>query len=461
MSAPAAALHNPLRSFSETKLLRKGTLLSHLIGLCLFVYLFMDRIFFVEIPFTKYIDIPLRIVALWLLLDRFGRRKRVTIGVWDYLFFGFVAIYGLALMYADAFMVRQGGFQNYLTWISDIGSPFLFFLVVREAHTRIGFSYEILLGWVLALLSAAAVLGIFQAANLLGIREMSADLYHWAHFEAQMQGPSQAWQAKGPTAHANSMAFYMVMGIAFLPAIIRYPRLRPWAFAACGLFLIATFATYSRVGMLAVFSVLVGFALFYLIRKKYRVALSLVIALSTLAVVGIAIVFAFDVERFRVVLESEGSVRNVQTERAGFRVRQDAMQKSITLGSKYPVFGLGATSAGLNNLRFITKNAYSFNTILTGLYTYVFVMYGMFGVVFIGGVLFVFLSYLWRKDVPEPFAATAFAVFIAVAVMGIAENSLFLPYVTGLIHIAAAMVLSNTVKVARPVHALRPQQAKA
>lgn len=445
MSLPGVVL-SPLLRHAADRVRLRGLVLTHLIGFSIFFYLFADRIWLGKLPYTSLIDLPIRLIAIWMILDRRGRLGRVRLSTWDWLNLGFVIAYGLALVLADVFLVRNVGFMGYVGWALEIAGPYLLFVIVREASLRRGFKLEVLLGWALAAFGIAAMLGLTQAANVLGMRQISATLYNWVIFDMRILGPSAEWQARGPMPHANSMAFLMALGLALVPMMFRFPSLKPWAIGAAPFMVAATFATYSRMGALAILALMAGMVVFSIIRSNGRAATAWGLSLATVLILGVSVIYAFDVKRFRAVIEGEGMVRNVKEEFGGWRMRSEGMQKALALGAEHPVFGLGATGAGTNRPDLVVRNAYSFSTVLTGLYGYVFVQYGFVGLMYITGSLLFFLWFVGRRDVPEGVAASAVAVGIVTAMFGISENSLFLSYVAGIIHLAAALALISVRK---------------
>lgn len=439
MSAALPWAELPFRRMAEARAQARGRWLTHLVGLCIVAYLFLDRIWLGHLPYTGVTDVPIRLVAIWLLLDRTGRIGRVKLNLWDALHIGFIASYGLALIFADAFLVRRAGLFSFVEWAADFAGPYLLFVIVREGTLRKGFRLEGVVAWTLAALAAAGVLGLLQAANIGPFREWSSLLYHWRHFDYRIAGPSAEWQARGPTPHANSLAFLMVLGLALVPAALRYPGIRPWAWASAAVFLAAAAATYSRMGALGSLAVMATFAGVYAWRRTWRMGAVWGLVLAAVGLSGLAAVYAFDVQRFKAVLEGEGRVKNTKEEFGGWYARKQGMRQALDLGLEHPVFGLGATGAGSNRMDVIVRNSYSFSAVLTGLYAYALVQYGLFGLLYVVGSL-AFLAWLATlRALPAHTSASAAGVAMAVACFGISENSLFLAYAVGVIHVAAAL----------------------
>lgn len=439
MMTAAGLARSPFRDLSATRAIRRGLLISHLIGFSLFVTIFFDRIWSRSLPYTQLVDVPIRLLAIFMLLDRTGRNARVRLNIWDALQISFVALYGVALVAADSFLVRNSGLVNYVEWILDFGNPYLIFLLVREGALRKGFRLDVVLAWTVGTLAAAGLLGIMQAADVLGVREMSANLYRWAHYDLKIVGPSAEWQARGPMPHANSLAFLMVLGFAMVPALARYPLMRIWAYAAGVVFVAATVATYSRMGLLCLIVLMVGFAIFALSVRKIGAATGWLVGVAAFVVLGVSLAYVFEVKRFTAAFEGEGVVKNNREELGGWRVREEGMRKAIQLGSEYPLFGLGATGAGTNRPDVLVRSEYSFGTILTGLYTYAFIQFGAVGLLYVAGCLGYFLSFIARRGPPDALRCSLFAVGLATACFGISENSLFLPYAVNILQLIAAV----------------------
>src|SRR4051812_30023946 len=106
----------------------RGALLAHLIGACFFITMLIARTLPQQILSTRILDWPIRMVGIWLLIDRFGRSKRTKISPWDWTHLAFVALYGFALVYAELFMIRDTGLMNYIQWINETLNGYIYFL---------------------------------------------------------------------------------------------------------------------------------------------------------------------------------------------------------------------------------------------------------------------------------------------------------------------------------------------
>src|SRR2546423_7016594 len=183
----------------------RGALLAHLIGASFFCALILSRAFPHEILLTKLMDWPIRLVGIWLIMDRFGRYRHAKPVGWDWAHLLFVGGYGIALVYAELFMTRDTGFINYIQWMNQTLNAYIYFLVVREGLTRRGFRPDILIRWVLATFFVACCIAITQARDFAGMRVHIDNWYHQAQAEYHLEGPSAPWQARAPAVHANSL----------------------------------------------------------------------------------------------------------------------------------------------------------------------------------------------------------------------------------------------------------------
>lgn len=403
----------------------RGLILSHAIGACLLITFLFDRVIRMDLPFTRPIDVPFYIVGLWLILDRRGRLGTVRISFIDYLYLGFVAFQAFSFVYADLMMVRFMGFRNYLDLSALELKPYLYFVLVREAMNRRGFSPKIMIYWLLAALSASALMGILQSRDLLGVRSWSYNFYHQYLDEVRMHGPSKPWQAKGATPHANTMAHTMWLGLAVIVGLGWGRKLKPWEIAAGVVMMAALVATYSRSGVIAIAGMAVALVLFQFIRKHYRAAFLTLFATSALAVLGIAGVYAFNVERLKPIIEGEGSVSSPE-KLGSFRIRVRKAFEAIRLGMKSPIFGVAPVGSLINNQNAVTFNNYAFEGKLDNSYTLSWVNYGMAGVALLLGFLWALFRTVVIRWGRSPFAVTAFLMGAGYAIHFNTENLLFI-----------------------------------
>ncbi len=425
----ARSTARPFRALASISTGRKGLILGHAIGMSAAFYLAADRVLKLSanLPFTAVIEIPIRLVAIWLLLDLFGRERRTRFGLWDYSYMSFVALYGLGVIYADVMMWRQTGFLNYVDWVLGTLSPFLFFVVVREACLRRGFRADVMIWWILGTLVFCALLGLCQALDLFGLRIWSAFVWNWQFHDALLQGPSAYYQARGTTAHANAHALYMVLGFCVAPVLGHWPKYRKYIVPLMVIFIIGAYSTYSRMGMLAIFTCITGAGLFLLVRRSVRAGFAVLGTVGALATIFVVLVFSMDVQRYKVPLQGEGVVRGSRANIISYDLRWKASMAAIDVGSKYPIFGVAAVGGAVNELRVISANAYSFDIVLNSLLPYTFATHGIVGLLFAFGL---FLA-LFRTAVLETkilfLDASLFMLGVCLLTGGVSENTLFLP----------------------------------
>lgn len=417
---------NPLSLLNSHAEVR-GYWLSHLIGICFVIPFVFDRIVQGEIFYTRLVDIPIRLVAVWLILDRVGRRGRVHITLWDYLHLGFAGMYGLALIYADLYMQRDSGLNNYLTWVSNNFSPYFYFLIAREGTLRRGFKPYVVVQWMLSTLLFSCVVALTQSLNILGLRHFVDDMVHQRQAEATMEGPSQAWQARGLFVHANNMAIMMIMGLALLFSAGYYKRFGIFEWI-CGVMFVGTlFATYSRTGIVSVVVLALGVISLLFVQRKTRIAFVSLFALGSLMFAFVTAVFVFDIKRYQIFVKGEGVVRK-EADRGmyGWYARQESLRKAINLGMKYPFTGVNSATSALNRQNIIQRSAYTFEGLLLNVYGYAFVSYGVVGLLYLFGALFALivpnLKYIRTRHV---FSSGAILCGLAIAITGMSENTLF------------------------------------
>lgn len=401
----------------------RGLILSHAMGVALFVPMLLNRVFRFDLGYFFPVDVPILAIGTWLILERRGRLGSIRIGLVDYLYLGFVALQAFSFVYADTWMMRFTGFQNYLESSVTYLRPYLYYLIVRESLNRRGFRPEIMLYWLLAAWTASALIGLMQARNLFGVREWSYRFYNQYAEERTMVGPSQPWQAKGAMPHANSLAHTMWLGLAIVVGFAWHRRLK-WFELACGVILFAALiATYSRSGVIVVVAMAAALVVFMFVRKRYWQATVGLVLSGLLLILGIMGVYAFNVERFKPIIEGEGAVQGSKL--GTFYGRMENARRAIVTGSKSPVFGVAPVGTLINNINMVVHNEYSFEGKLDNDYTLTWVNYGFIGILF----LIVWLVILWRPIIPQfgqsSFAVTTFLMGTGYLVHFVSENLIF------------------------------------
>src|SRR3569832_1878922 len=162
-----------LRTYLPSLEDRKGLILSHLMGFALFSE-FALNFFRVSIQQTPITSIPIRLIALWLIIYRTNRTGRLRLGYWDYLIFGFVILSTIGtLVTATTNPLVPIEFEDVRRFVGVILGAYLYFLVGREALQRRGFRPDIVIKWLLAAFAWSAFIGVLQALNLFGARNWS------------------------------------------------------------------------------------------------------------------------------------------------------------------------------------------------------------------------------------------------------------------------------------------------
>lgn len=449
MSATVASgntIHPMLSGLRQAEI--RGKVLSHLIGASFFIMMIFDRIITFAIPYNRLIELPLRLVVIWLLIDRIGRRGRIKVTAWDYLHLGFAAAFGAALVYADLFMVRETGLINYITWLMANFQAYLFFLVVREASIRRGFRPYVIIQWVIAAIVVACLAALWQATNIAGGRAFINDLVNQRLAEAKMEGPSAPWQARGLFVHANAMAIIIIMGIPLLFSAADYRRPKLWEIGAAAIMLITLFATFSRTGIVSLFVLAVMVAAIYFIRRRYRTTFLLLATIVGLGFAFITIATITGAERYSVFTQGASRIKNdPQRGLVGVYLREQTIRRGLPIAEKFPFTGVAPATTAINNERILYKSAYSFEGQLLNVYAYSFIMYGAIGVAFLLGVLGLTLGQIKYLRSTYAFASGAVLCGIAIAVTGVSENTAFQPTHMAIVNIIMALALTKVKRV--------------
>ncbi|HEY3781639.1 MAG TPA: O-antigen ligase family protein [Fimbriimonadaceae bacterium] len=417
---------DPTSRLSHSK--GRGAILSHLIGLSFFGSFLLEPAFPKEILFTKPFDWPIRLIALWLLLNRFGKQKTLKFSPWDITHLLFVAGFGFALIYAELFMVRDTGLINYVKWMNTFFNGYLYFLVVREGLSRRGFDSYVLVRWMVATFFVICLVALAQAKDFAGTRVYIDTFYHQQEIEAHMQGPSAPWQARAPASHANSLVIMLLCGLPLFIALWDMAKFKWFDWVTLLLVLVTIFMTYSRIGVIALAAT--GFAVIALlsVRRDYKKAATAAFVVATIIVGFAIIVTSFDVGRFKVLFESSAQASLSQAgkqDTSGWRLRQESLKRSIELGENNPVFGVMAASGANNQSNALVKNSFTYQGLLLNVYAFAFVSYGLLGLAFIFMVLWLLLSQVRFARTRQVFAGAAFVLAITLMAAGIAENDLF------------------------------------
>lgn len=438
----------------------RGVALSHLIGFAIAIQFLLDRAVSFSLPYNRFVDLPIRLILVWLILDRVGRKGRFKLTGWDVFQLFFVGAHGVASIYADLYMSRDTGLFNFFEWGLQIVQPYFYFIAVREGLLRKGFRPDILLNWIIGVISVACVIAMLQALNPVGMRHTIDTFYHQREAEMLMEGPSAPWQARGVTAHANAMAMLILVGFIAVIASASYRKWGWFELLASGLMLVTLFATYSRTGIATMVALSLAFILSLFFQKKYREGFIGLGVISMLLVVFLVSVEAFNIQRYQVFTKGVGVVRNEGNRGLwGLYQRQKVLSDSVRLMEKFPITGVSAASAALNKQRIIIRSAYNVEGLLLNVYGYSFVSYGMYGIVYLCGLLGTCLYQLRFARGNRAFAGAAFFAGVVLLVSGISENTLFTLQIMVIVNCVMALALTKLQKVrderADPLAALK------
>ncbi len=425
----------------------RGAALSHLIGLCFFLSILLGPALLSNIIYVNPFDWPIRIVGLWLIIDRVGKRRHTKLAAWDWAHLFLLAGYGCALIYAELFMIRDTGLMNYVGWMNVTLNGYLYFVVTREGLTRRGFKPHVLIRWFLFTLVVACGLALLQSRDLGGARHLIDGFYHQAEIEQHMEGPSEAWQARAPTTHANSLAMLLLCGLPLLLALSDLKKFR-WFDWGVGLLIVVTsILTYSRIGIISLASIGLALIAVWSYRREYAKAAAAIFSLVACVVLFAAVVVAFDISRFKVLVEKQNPVSGFGSQdTSGWKARQLSLQRSIVRAERYPFTGLKAASSALNQETVLVVNPYTYQGLLLNVYVYCFVSYGFIGLAYLAAILWLTVSQIRNARGRLAFASTAFVLGIAMMVFGIAENVVFYDGAMYSVNIVMAMCVMGVAK---------------
>lgn len=422
----------------------RGLVLSHLIGLAILLQFVLERAVTFELPYNRLVDIPIRLIIVWLMLDRIGRIGRVKVSGWDWLHLFFISAYGFASVYADLFMSRDTGVLGYISWSIQFIQPYFYFLAVREGLNRRGFRIDIVLRWIIFTVAVCCAVALLQALDVANMRYHIDEFYQQRKAESQMEGPSAPWQARGVAPHANSMAMVILFGIVALVAYVNQRKLGVFEVLAGALFMGTLFATYSRTGIVTIGLMGGAFVMLLVLQQRYRAAFLVMFGLVGLLFAFMTAVFAFNIERYQVFVKGVGVVKKEPSRGLyGVYARQESFNKAIELGSKFPLTGVSPASSLLNRQRVVTSSPYAFDGLVLNVFAYAFVQFGVYGLVYLFGTLGICLGFIRYARTKQVFSASAFFAGVVILATGITENSLFTLAPMIIVNVVMAAALSK------------------
>jgi hypothetical protein len=441
MSAIAAFLSSErVRTISKSPDERKGLILSHLLGLCLFsefVFSFIKA----EIPLTPVLQVPIRLVGLWLLIDRNWRVARFRFSTWDYLILGFVTLTGIGVLVTAATSPELPvALEDYRRFLGVYLGMYLYYLVMKEGLNRKGFRPDIAINWLLAGLAFSALLGLAQAINIPHVRD-------WAlrHYKLERDTMNSDYisstQASGTAASWNHMSFEMLVAfaLAFAPSFRRKPH--KWEIALGILFMAAFVATQSRGGLIAFAACAIGAVIFFWWNHKPKKALVIGAFVGAAVFIWGFSVFALHIERFTRTIQGEKVRSSVYLNSIDIRVARQ--MEALRIGMKRPFFGTGPNSILFpgDSPRVMMFSDSSLMGAIDGQYFLAFAQFGLVGTALVLAMFGYLMSFVRRSVAYRPYAFALFLIGIAVTTHGLVE---FLLYARAWVIIHAVVALASS-----------------
>lgn len=436
--------------------LGRGRMLAHCIGFSFFWYLVIDLLADrISLPYVRLNEVPILATCVFLLLDRPSHRRRYRIGIWEIVFLSFVAFYGMGLIYAELFMVRESGVINYVDWSRTIVTPLAFFIAIIEANNREHFNMKVLIYWLAGTIGIIAFSGLLQASNIGGARNFFKNLYEWNKIDARLIGPSADYQARGVSAHANGHAQLMSMGLAVAAYLYAISSKKWMVVGFTGMVMLSLFFTYSRGGILAMLLMIAGICFFFATRRKWIKSGMVAGGLAGAIIVFLALVYAFDIKRYKEPLEGR-SVARANMSISSWYDRIDTNNRMSEMFRRFPVFGASPAGAGLNRPGVLSYNYYTAEGVTGTAYYQMPASFGAGGLVFMIIILAVPFVPLLVKFPRDDIALGSVMIGCALVVFCASENILTSPFsmvavnaIMG-IHVAVNQRRGESLVVARP-----------
>ncbi len=412
-----------LRTFLPSIEERKGFWLSHLFGFALFNEFALNFIK-LSLPYFPVTSIPIRAAAVWLMLDRTGRIGRLRMAMWDYIILGFVVLTAIGCVYTSATNAAvQPTSEDFKRFASTFFNYYIYYVVAKEALNRRGFRPDIAIKWLLAGLAWSALVGVMQALNLFGARSWSLIYANsnltWIRDASDTTSDVGVGYASGTAPWWNSMALEMLVAfaLAFGPTFIRKPKPYEWALGA--LFMGAFIATQSRGGLIAFGACGIATFFWYVVHRKYGMAMTIGVVFTTGVALWVFAVFALKIEKFTSTLGGE-KVRGSQYSDS-IEGRFVAQKKLFEIGMRQPIFGVGPTFGRA------TLSTWSPYTVRAADTTYgiMFAEFGLVGLIFIAMIVGYGCGFIRRDLAYRPYAFAAFFIAVAFAVHGYVEFLLY------------------------------------
>lgn len=421
---------------------RKGIILSHLLGAIIASEFVVGpaagaSVPYVSLPmFTGWLDFPLRMVVVWLLIDRNWRLGRLRMQLWDYIILAFPIIFGIAYPFLANDPSVASDFESYRRFLGTTIRFYTVYMLMREGYNRAGFRGDIVLRWVIGALGLSAFTAIAQALNVGGVRGFTTRFYH---VEEATDIAQTGYRARGFAAHWNGFAAEMVFALSLLVAPLNWRRLYKWEWALAGLLSAGLVVSTSRAGYGTMIVVVVAAGAYFLWTRRYRTGLILLGGLGVALLMGIFAAFTIKSKLFTELLQPP-KVRSVALGSVDYRlVRVRALVK---VWEQHPIFGTGPSQTLYDNPKMMYHSESSVEGVKDVSYSLILAQFGIVGILYIVGVIYSLVRFGSRRRSVHPYAMMAFLVGVAFATDSLAEI-VFITQPMILVSMAAACAMSR------------------
>jgi hypothetical protein len=454
MSAVAAPIRSREWYDSYVSTFPKGKVLSHLLGIVIASQFVVSGAAHESVPYAKlplntaWLDVPLRLIALWLILDRNWRTGKLKFTAWDAIALGFPVIVGLAYPFSVADPTIGASSMGFKAFLGDMLRFYTVFILVREGHLRAGFDGRTLLNWVMLGLSFSASLAVLQALNVGGIRTWAEEFFD----QHRSLNPNETYRARGTAAHWNGFASEMVVGLLMAASALQFRRLKWWEYGFGTLFVVGLIVSTSRGGYATLFVTIAAAALFFFVTRRPKTG-GIIVGTLALAILGFAaIVLTAKVELFKDLLVPP----KVESSDIGsLKYRMEQARRLMRVGMQHPIFGTGPSERLYFNENTSFYSTASVPGKLDVTYPLLFAQFGIVGIVYMLALTGFFLRFILKRYVLHPYALLAFCTGVALAVHSFSEM-LLLSELMYLVSIVAALAVTRFKPIQLPAkHAPR------
>jgi hypothetical protein len=424
-----------------------GTVLSHGLGLTIFFQIVLSRIVFTSFlpTMSDSAMVPIRALAIMVLLRGFGKRRQTRACGWDIAYLGFACAFLVGAVVAEFYLVKRMTLLTNVGVVLNLLDAYLFFLVLREALNRQGFSLKVVMGWWIAALFIQIIVAWLQVLNPFGFTGILDTLVKQSEANASMYGPPQPFQARGLHPHANPLAAHLALSVAVCCGILYQRSNRPGIWLLLVLSVVTTFATYSRTGLAVLFAMGLGVIVFLFVRGATKPAIRVTLVGAAVAAIAIGSIFAFDIRRYKEVFED----RQVKSSAVDASIELRSKMSELAFRNTYqlsPVFGIDATDPNLQTIRGTTTSAYNPGLIIFNQYATAYARFGAVGILWTMGLIAFLVSMIRRGMANHPFAIAPFAASFGLAIHGMTENlvtdSKYMMPINLLVALAVAITMS-------------------